>query len=211
MSPHTDVADPLADIAALADELTDPHRHRQPYEIWTRSRHRKILHHVTTQPGLLTQLRDQYEPTAAGEPGSNPPDSRPPLNLEAISRHTMITLAATRWCWSLRIDLRDTVESNIRALVGAAGQLDHDDQSALHAELRQWHTWAAVLTGWQTPPYRPHTATCPACAARGSLTIRLDTQRAYCRHVDCGATWDPTTIGLLADHIRRTTEEGTAA
>lgn len=202
----------LADIAAVADELTERRKHREPFTVWSPTRHKVDRFHETTVDGLLAQLRTVFVPGRAEqiESGSGVPSSRPPLHLEAVSRHTMITLEAGRWMWSLRLDQRPTVESNIRALVGSAGSMDSDTQAELLAQLRRWRTWCAVLTGWERPPFRPH-APCPACEKTNTLIIRLDTQRAYCRNVDCGSTWDQSTIGVLAEYIRTWTDAKEAA
>lgn len=200
-------ANTLLDIAAIADELTEPRKHREPYSTWSTSRHRVDRFHETSVDGLLAQLKAAFVPGRAEqlESGSGIPGSRPPLALEAVSRHTMITLEAGRWAWSLRLTQRATVESNIRALIGSAGSMDSDTQLALLTDLRRWRTWCAVLTGWERPPFRP-SAPCPSCERANTLIIRLDTQRAFCRNVDCGSTWDTSTIGVLAEHIRTWTE-----
>lgn len=197
----------LQDIADTADELTDPRRHVEPIYTTDRHRNRKLSHlHAVTLPGLLAQVHDMFEPSAAADEGARTiPASRPPLNLEAINTHTVVVLAVTRWCWTLHLDLRDTVESNIRGLVGAAAALDSDTQAALLAELRTWRRRAAVLTGWQTAPFRPD-ATCPHCGSRRTITVNLDRKEAFCNGardgVSCEAWWDAGTIGILADHVR---------
>ncbi|WP_157432593.1 hypothetical protein [Aeromicrobium sp. Root472D3] len=56
-----------------------------------------------------------------------------------------------------------------------------------------------MLTGWDSPAWRPNN-TCPLCGVKGGLRIRLDHHTGTC--MDCRQTWDPSTIGLLADHIR---------
>ncbi len=70
------------------------------------------------------------------------------------------------------------------------------------------------MTGWQSPLYQPH-APCPHCDQRGTLRVNLARQSAFCttktwspergEHLWC-ATWNPATIGVLADHIRATTD-----
>src|SRR6266508_4182256 len=156
------MASSLQDIADVADELTDPHPHLEKIYTTTTTRHRRLTHlHKTTQPGLLTQLRDAVLP------------------------------AATQ---------------------------DANNQAALLDELRRWRTWCAVMTGWQSPLYQPH-APCPHCDQRGTLRVNLARQSAFCttktwspergEHVWC-ATWNPATIGVLADHVRATTVERAA-
>jgi hypothetical protein len=197
----------LTDIADTADALTDSYTHIEPIHTTDRHRNRRLTHlHTVRLPGLLTQLHDLFEPGATQDDNARAiPASKPPLNLEAINTHTVIVLAVTRWCWSLQINLRDTVESNIRALVGASATLDSDTQAALLTELHTWHRRAAILTRWQTPPYRP-AATCPHCGSRNTIVVNLDRREAFCNGSNagesCGAWWDPGTIGVLADHVR---------
>jgi len=192
----------LDKITELADELTEPHAHREPYQVWDHNRHRKTMHHITVQHGLLTQLYRAVLPTqiATESTSSSPPKSRPPLELEALSRHHQITTTAARWCRDLNINPRPTAESNIRALVGAAGHLDEPDQQALAADLRRWTSWCRVYLGLEQ--VRQITGVpCPLadCTGRGTLRVNLTTSHGLC--TACGATWGTTTIGLLAEHI----------
>jgi hypothetical protein len=200
--------DPLTLIADLAAELCDGRQHIERIPFWDANRNRKVREWRTVQPGLLTQLhRAAVEPVRGQtEPGSRPlPGSRPPLALEALSTYRVITTATIRWCWSLRLDLRDSVEGNIRSLVGAAATLDPDTALLLLAEMRQWRRWAAVATGWQTPAFAPR-APCPNCATIGKLRINLSAQAAHCRA--CQATWagDDGSLYELAGYIRAVTE-----
>jgi hypothetical protein len=193
---------PLDQIIDLADTLTEPHAHREPYTIWTGSRHRQTRHHITVQHGLLTQLHHAVLPASTADEGASgsTPGSRPPLEIEALSRHTQITAAATTWCKTLHIDPRATPESTIRSLVGAAGHLDEPDQKALCADLRRWTHWCRVYLGLEQVR-QINGVPCPLadCTGRGTLRINLTTSHGMCSA--CGATWGTTTIGLLAEHI----------
>lgn len=195
---------PYDTIRDTADALTEPHQHREQVPYWDASRHKKYRHHITVQPGLITQLYQSVIPTNTADDGSgsaSTPSSRPPLALEALSRHLVIRGAVHRWCHSLDIKVRKSVESNIRALVGAAGNLDEDDAHVLLSEMRQWRRWAAVLTGWETV-YQPAGVTCPVCEQGNTLRINLTTRTGMCR--ECGSSWaeDDGSIAVLADHIR---------
>ena len=194
----------LDQIRDYADELTEPHVNRERYEIWTGSRHRKVHHHVTVQHGLLQQLyRAAVLPTEAAidEPGGGIPASRPPLELEGLSRYDQIETGAVRWCLDLELQTRATAESNIRALVGAAGNLDDQQQKALYADLRRWVGWCRVYLGLEQVRRIPGVR-CPisACIQLGTLRINLTTSHGLC--TACGATWDRDTIGVLAEHIK---------
>lgn len=190
-------------IRDLADELTEPHIHREPYTTWDGNRHRKTHHHPTVQHGYLTQLYRALLPTqtTTDQPGNSTPSSRPPLELEALSRHHQITTAAANWCTTLGLTHRATPESNIRGIVGAASQLDDDQQKALLTDLRRWTGWCRVYLGLEHIRRIPGVR-CPLtdCGQLGALRINLTTATGMC--TACGATWDRDTIGVLGEHIK---------
>lgn len=210
----------LTDIATTADSLTDTFRHAEPIEYWDANRHRKTRQYTTRQKSLLDQLADKAFPgvgDTAVSTGSY--ESKPPGDLAAISAHTAITIAAAKWCWDLRVDQRDTVASNIRALVGAAGGLDSSQQQKLLADLRRWHRWAAVIAGWETAPHRP-AAPCPHCGKRGGddggLLVRLESETAVC--TSCLTGWggdgEPPLselVEFIRDHAARSVAANVAA
>jgi hypothetical protein len=197
----------LVDLLAAADALTDSRRHTEVItgHHWE-NRNKKIttVRRTTTVPSLLAQLAEAIHPgevyveNDSSRPGFR---STPPARLDAIDRLLTIDAAAARWVTSIGLTLRSDTAGNIRALVGVAQTLDSDTLDALYTEVTNWHAWAATVTGWQTPPWRPRVP-CPVCDVLGSLRIRLDRKTACC--MDCGEGWDePTgTIWLLADHIR---------
>lgn len=202
----------LRDIADTADALTEPHQHAEPVYDYDHHRNRRMKRaYVTTQPGLLRALAEAIEPATKPEGDQRAAGYRsaPPLCLEAVSRLAVIHIAAVRWCWSLKVELRDTTESNIRGLVGAAGSLDDDTAHSLLDELRQWRTWAAVMTGWQSPAYSPK-VNCPVDGCGKPNTIRINLARKSALCVECHATWDESTIGILADYIRTSTDKEAA-
>lgn len=196
----------LEDLLAYADELTDPRRHVEVLTatVWDHNRNKKtrIKRRVTTLPSLLDQLAaaivpgETYIEGDAARPGFA---SRPPARLDAIDRLLAIEASAARWVGSLGLAVRSSTEANIRALVGISATLDSDTLDALVTEVSMWRAWAATVTGWQTPPWKPR-ATCPICESLGTLRVRLDRKTACC--MDCGEAWDEESIGLLADHIR---------
>ena len=207
-----DRADMLQDIADVAAELCDARKHREPYTVWTPIRHRKTLHHETTRPGLIAELHALFEPgSTADERGARGYASRPPLNFEAAALYTVISGAVWRWVWSLKAELRDTVQGNVRLLVGAASQMDSDTQAALLSEMRSWQRRAAILTGWQSAPWRP-SVPCPACAGMNTLVVNLADQSGFCNawlpgeERNCDAYWNADTIGILADYVRSQSE-----
>ena len=197
-----------ATIADLAEQLCDPRQHVERVPYWDKNRNKKHREWRTVQPGLLEQLHQAAVEPVDGrtEPGpKRVQGSRPPLALEALSTHSAISAYAARWCWSLELDLRDTTEANVRAIVGAAATMDSDTIDTLAAEMRQWLRWAAVATGWRAPLFAPRVA-CPACDQVGKLRINLAAQAAHCRA--CQATWaaDDGSIYLLGEHVRLATD-----
>lgn len=196
---------PLDQIANVADALTEPHIHSEPIPYWDKNRHRKIRHHRTVQPGLIAQLYQSVAPTwstsddpcAGGIPGS-----RPPLAVEALSRHDEISMAVLDWCTSENLTTRNNVESNLRALVGQATLLDHNNQAALLTDLRRWRGWCNVYLGWERVT-QPRGVRCPLpdCAQLNTLRVNLTNATALCSA--CRATWgnDHGAIEVLAAHI----------
>lgn len=190
-------------ILTTADTLTEPAFHNEPYTTWDTNRHRELRHHTTIQPGLLAQLYQAVHPvwTTTDQPGANIPTSRPPLEVEALSRHDQITAAAHNWCTQLNIQARATPESNIRALVGAASQLDPDQQKTLLADLRRWASWCRVYLGLeQVRQITGVRCPIPECTQLSTLRVNLTTATGLC--TGCGATWDRTAIGVLGEHIK---------
>lgn len=194
----------LDDLLANADELTDPRRHTEVISAWDRNRNKRTKRRTITLPSLLVQLAEAVVPGEAyveqdGAQGGFA--SSPPARLDAIDRLLAIEAGAARWVTSIGLTLRTDTAGNIRALVGIAATLDSDTLDALATEIYLWRTWAATVTGWQTPPWRPR-ASCPVCETIGTLRVRLDRKTACC--MSCGEAWDESDgrIFLLADHIR---------
>lgn len=74
----------------------------------------------------------------------------------------------------------------------------------IEADVRYWWRQARIISGWDSPPWRPYN-TCPNCSKRKGLRINSMAHTAVC--VECRTVWEPSTIGLLAEHIRQ--ENGT--
>lgn len=197
-----------ASVADAVDALTNPIRVREPIHWWDDNRNRKTRYYQHTLPSLLDQLAraaipgEVYVEDSAGHVRRRPA-SIPPARLEAINASIQIEAGAAMWMLRAGLQLRQDAQRNIRALVGA--QLDSDALSELLADLRRWYSWAATLTGWERPAWKPR-APCPLCGVVGGLRVRLDRSTAVC--ANCGEGWDPSTIGLLADHVRQVAEAG---
>lgn len=191
-------------LADLADALCQPAQHVERIPEWDRNRNKKFRTHRTTMPGLLQQMADLMLPGADPDAGSGKPGSRPPGNWAALADHALITVEVSRWCWDLRLDLRDTVEGNVRQLVGAVS--DSDARARLEKDVRRWHRVAQHVTGWRTPPAEVR-APCPgwddrreAECKRRTLRVNYTDHEAYCS--SCGTTWTADNIGLLAETVR---------
>jgi hypothetical protein len=193
-------------LADLADALCQPGQHVERIPYWDDNRNRKHRTHRTTMPGLLQQMADLMLPGADPDAGPGKPGSRPPGNWAALADHSLITAEVSRWCWDLRLDIRGTVEGNLRQLVGAVS--DSDARTRLERDVRRWHRVAQHVTGWRTPPAEVR-APCPALTDRDgtmelcnrrTLRVNYADAEAYCS--SCGTTWDRDTVGLLAETVR---------
>lgn len=196
--------DEIATIGDGVDLLTNPFVSRTKVDYWHGNNRRTRVWEVRF-PSLLAQLESAKRPGESYvEPGSGShgkPGSRPPARLEAIHLELAITAWAADMVWKARRPVREETAANLRALVGA---YTAEDTSVL-APLRRWVGSAKVLAGWSLPPRRLEAA-CPQCNTVGSLRVRLDEASACC--VECRATWDRDTIGLLAEHVRATAVRG---
>jgi hypothetical protein len=197
----------IRDIAHQVGVLVDARTHSEPFFTWTKARHRKLDHHVTGHAALLAQLRAELPPSGTGtddESGPGGTEGRPPLALDVLDLLLRVEAGTANWV-SVRLhrDLRETVEDNLRLLVGASTRMDDTDLKDLGHDIHGWHSAAETLTGWQSPPFTPRAA-CPVCERMGSLRINPEKKRGIC--VGCRSTWEESdgSIGLLADHIRAT-------
>jgi hypothetical protein len=192
----------LAMLFELAEELCDPHVHVERVPYWDASRNKKHREHRTIQPGLLAQLYEAaVEPVKTlQEAGTrDKPKSRAPLAIEAFSRYSEITTAALRWVISIRLAPRNSVESNIRGLVGLAPRFDLDTTEALLQEMRTWRRWAALLTGWQSQVFQPR-INCPVCSTPSSIFVNSAEQLAYCG--ECQHSWEGDDLTSMAERVR---------
>lgn len=210
---HDQHDDPLVSISDDVRQLVEGARHAERFEPYDEQRRRHLPSrlHWTRHPSLLDQLRAAE---TAGQGSSDGPmtggyESRPTARLEALDRLHAIDQAVDDWLVRKlhTYGQRTTLEENLRALVGAAGDLDALGRTALAREVCRWLTWARVVTGWESAPWRPNAA-CPMCEQRGGLRVRLEDHAAAC--LDCGETWDHGTLGLLADHLRDLNAESEA-
>lgn len=196
------------DIHDLVNDLTREHAHREPYTSrtgttsWT-------AHHVTRVPSLIDQLR-HATPATTGDTGAGGYASRPAAHLESLDTLIHLDHEAARWVRTLGHDDPGDTTATIQLLHGlhantptcgrpTPGPTSCCTRHNIERDLRRWWTQARIVTGWDSPAWRPDN-TCPVCDKRGGLRIRLSTSTGLC--IECRETWDDTTIGLLADHIR---------
>lgn len=209
---HTQVDVAGDDLRSMIRDLTQPQTHREAYTVkrgtttWRRD-------HVTTVPPLLWQLEHAI-PTKAGDTSPGGFRSQPAAWLESLDTMARIDLEASRWV----TDMGETDDGTTIQVVTRLGSLlpsadrchrargHMDDEKwcctwhAVAHDVRRWHTQARIVTGWQSPAWRPNN-TCPVCGKRGGLRVRLSDQSAMC--IECREVWVAGTIGLLAEHIRQ--------
>lgn len=192
-------------------ELTSWHVHAERYTVrqggtsWTRT-------HSVKVPPLLVQLQMSVRPVVGGSSGGY--ESRAVGNLEAVDTLIHIDREASAWVRELGEDDPASTIGCVRRLGGLLGSMGRCDRArprvdpgggvcctwhAVGRDVSRWTVQAKVATGWESPAWRPDN-TCPVCGVRGKLRVRLLEQAAVC--VECRATWDAGSIGLLADHIR---------
>lgn len=155
-----------------------------------------LRRHEIRVPGLIEQLYlAATDPSLHAEEGGTrmKPKSKPPLAVEAMSRFQDIDRAARRWVKSVRVeehaDLGRCVRELVSAAAGQRGYLawDEDTIDALLVEMRQWRRWAAVLTGWESAPWRPYIK-CPVCEGVSTIWVNMAAGSAYC--ASCMFSWD---------------------
>ena len=192
----------LEELTDAVDELVQPRTHREPYahlvgNTWIHDRH------VTHVASLLDQLEIAVEPSGSTVGGHRVPSSTPAARMDAINALIVIDTEVSQEVQTYLGQDRGTIPSNLRALVGLAAELGILDQKAMARSARRWRTMAAIVTGWEVAPRRLHNS-CPLCACKGSLRVRIDTDMGTATGlcVECQETWDEHTIGLLAAHIR---------
>lgn len=213
------------DVHDMVSELTRIHTHREHYVV----QHGATTygrHHQTKVPALLDQL-EHGVPSGRGDERSGAGyESRPAARLETLDALILIDHEASRWVRQYGHDDAGmtTVECvtkigslipsldkcNRRKPVRHAGQIICCGWHSAEHDVRRWWTQARIVAGWDNAAWRPD-ATCPICGVRGGLRVRFSANVAMCvgrsegddgRRVACGETWDPSTIYLLARHIR---------
>ena len=231
----TDHSQHQVDIHDMVTELTRTHTHRERYTandsgtLWSRQ-------HVTSVPSLVRQLLGATPAGSGEEAGSATAKSKPAARIEALDTIMLIDDEAARWVRKLgHDDPGDHLDPTTGTSDSGSGtiaciRLVH----ALHAglptgkqhkarrdgvhwccsrhhiehDVRRWWHQARIITGWDSLAWRPDN-TCPVCEQRRTLRINLTMQAGFC--VECRTIWDPTEIGLLAEHVRTENADQVAA
>jgi hypothetical protein len=200
-------------LTDAVNELIQPRTHREglnPDQAPLNAETGQPIHGavVTRVASLLDQLELAVEPSGSTSAGHRIPSSTPAARMDAINALLVIDTEVSQQVGIYLDSERSTISANLRALVGLACDLGPLDQKDLARFAVRWHTMAAIVTGWEVPPRRLHN-TCPLCEAKGSLRIRVDVNTGsgtgLC--VECQETWDESTIGLLAEHVRAENRE----
>lgn len=193
------------ETADYVRELTQPHTNVETYTVRTGLEWRG-LRHITRAPALIAQLWANDVPSAGAEEGPRPSfSSRPAARLDALDTAVRIDLQASRWVRDLGQDDPNSTIECIRLLHTLAIAAEDVTRRAIEHDIRHWWIRARIVTGWDSPAWTPDN-TCPQCGERGTLRVRLADRLATCVDDGCRVTWDESTIGLLADHIRAESE-----
>lgn len=199
------------ELADYVRELTEPHTHVETYQTKSITGPGFIdARHITHVPSLLTQLWDNDVPSTAAETGPRPGfQSKPAARLDALDTAVRIDLEASRWVRDMGENDPSDTSDCIRLLHSLLRSADPVVRREVAHDVRRWWTQARIVTGWDSPAWTPDN-TCPQCGERGTLKVRLIERLGMCVNDPCRATWDPSTIGVLAEHIRVESEEGRA-
>lgn len=151
-------------------------------------------------PSLIDQLQAVFVSSSGEQTGSGFA-SRPNARVDAMDTLMRIDTEAGNWVDQLGHIISPDVKDNLRWLNEHAPHMTDGDQLHwLSRDVKGWGTCARVVTGWEVPAFKPDN-TCPLCAKKGGLRIRTIEEGAYGACMNCGESWTPETIGLLAQHI----------
>jgi hypothetical protein len=152
-------------------------------------------------PSLIDQLQAVFVSSSGEQTGSGFA-SKPAARIDAMDVLMRIDTEAGNWVDQLGHRIAQDLRDNLRWLNQQAPRLTDPEQVHwLACDTRGWATWARVVTGWETPAFRPNN-TCPLCAQRGGLRVRVGDGEAHGMCVHCGEHWTAETVALLAEHIR---------
>jgi len=185
------------DLGIVVRELVEPHNHLAILE-------NGVLHRVRC-PSLLNQLSHSLE-ASTSEAVRSPFGSRTIIRVDCLDYVILVDEEAYQWLQRLdRDDSKLGTKGRIWRLYSLMPQLTQEISDKIEKDLRRWHGASRLLTGWDTAPQKLR-GSCPVCNKRDSLRARVSEWCAYC--LNCGAFWPRETVGVLADHVRRSNGEG---
>lgn len=203
------------DLHEIVEQLTEWHHHREPFDLELQhasgSSTRYQMHHATHQPPLIDQVLGTAGTRGqGGEVGAMTPSSKPAANIDALDCAGRIDKDVSEWLVALGESPRHAIADSVRLLHGLTASVERCTKRggrdadccqwhAIESSMRKWWSSARVLTGWDTGARRLN-GTCPLCGVLGSVRVRFSAGVATC--TECHETWDPESIGLLADHMR---------
>lgn len=186
------------DVHHFVTQLTRRHTIQTPYTTFANG-DVQTAYHYTQAPALLTQL-EHASPSSNGDTrGSNGYASRPAARIEALDTLMHIDKEASAWVKFLGHDDPSTTIACVTRVGSLYPSAPEPCRKQLERDVRSWWTQARITTGYDSPAWRP-TATCPLCAAKDTLRVKLADHTAAC--TGCWETWSGENIALLADHIR---------
>lgn len=200
----------------MVREVTERHTHREHYQV-RRGKTWYGEEHVTDVPSLLQQLQHASPSGQVEQRDDAGYASRPAARLEALDTMLRIDQEAARWVRGGHDDPGDRLDPKTGRAVTCSGTLacillhsltpalPDATRRAVTRDVRRWWTLARIATGWDSPAWRPDN-TCPMCGERRTLQITLVAELAVCSYDACRETWDRSSLGLLADHIRSESE-----
>lgn len=209
----------LMDLTDYLADLTRWHTHAEPVTTHI-GLTRVTYRHKVRVPPLVAQL-EQAQASGDGQArGGTGYESRPAAPLEAVDALVWIDVEAARWVRDLGEDDPGETIACVRLLAGLCasvencgrrrGRRDRDTDAwcctwhTIEADARRWWTHARIVTGWDSPAWRPDN-TCPVCGRRGGLRIRLEERCGMC--VECRESWGPDDYQVLAEHVRTESAE----
>jgi hypothetical protein len=206
-------ADPVEKLTDAVSELTE----RKQRFCYLEHYDRKLKIRVRTKARLgrysmLDQLEtdvardDDTAPKTAGGGLSAGFESRPPGKFRPRELLTAFTQDLAVWLAWVGLDQRDSPAEHLRGLLTVAPKMVDTYPVDLAAMVQDVERWTAIIRRYcgEERIFRPH-STCPICSHLGALTVwanedTLRAERARCGH--CGTGWDPTSVGILLEHIR---------
>lgn len=156
------------------------------------------VEHKVSAPSLLDQLSSLGPSSSEGVRRGF--GSRPVANLEAVGTAKAIDRETRLWLRTLGDPGRGNGKDVVRRLHSLTPSLDQDTVDAITSDVRRWWTSARILSGWDSPSWKPNNS-CPSCGERGTIRVNVADRLGCC--VECRAAWDSATLGVLAEHVRR--------